>query len=415
MKLLAIETSCDETAIAVLEARGESSSASLNGNAAQFTVLGNALLSQIEIHKEFGGVYPMVAKREHAKNVVPLLFNALSDAGLLNKSTQQIPPATAVAVTELLAREEGLSAQILELCKSITPPPIDAIAVTSGPGLEPALWVGVNFAKALSLLWNVPIVSVNHMEGHVCAALAALLESEGSAPNSSSRENATHLQKIAIPKIDTPLLSLLISGGHTELVLSKEWGSYELLGATRDDAVGEAFDKVARMLGLPYPGGPEVSKLAERAREAGRTDEITLPRPMLSEPHFDFSFSGLKTAVLYKVRDRELSGLEKEDMARAFEDAAADVLYAKTARALEQTGAKTLALGGGVSANTHIKRIFRERLAKDFPHVHLAIPAPALTTDNAIMIGLAGFYHASQNDFAAPETLRADGNRKLRA
>ncbi len=403
MKLLAIETSCDETAVAVLEAQREIDASGTATSAAQFTVLGNALLSQIEIHKEFGGVYPMVAKREHAKNLVPLLERALGDAGLIQKATYQISEPTRTAIVELLAREEGLAERVLTLCESIERPAFNAIAVTSGPGLEPALWVGVNFAKALSLLWNIPLVSVNHMEGHVCAALAKIEE--------NLNENKS--QKIAIAEISTPLLSLLISGGHTELVLSKEWGSYELLGATRDDAVGEAFDKVARMLGLPYPGGPEVSKLAERAREAGRSDTIKLPRPMLNEPHFDFSFSGLKTSVLYKVRGRALSDVEKEDMARAFEDAAADVLYAKTARALEQTGALTLALGGGVSANTHIKRIFRERLAEDFPHVHLAIPAPSLTTDNAIMIGLAGYYHAANGDFADFETLRADGNRKL--
>jgi N6-L-threonylcarbamoyladenine synthase len=169
------------------------------------------------------------------------------------------------------------------------------------------------------------------------------------------------------------------------------------------------------MLGLPYPGGPEVSALAEQARASGRTNPVTLPRPMLNDPHCDFSFSGLKTAVLYMTKGKELSFEDKENIAWAFEDAAADVLYAKTVRAIETSNARTLALGGGVSANTHIKRTFREQLAQDYPEVQLAIPTPALTTDNAIMIGLAGYYRALKGEFADLGLLRADGNRKLSA
>lgn len=395
MKLLAIETSCDETAVAVVEG------ASTHASGADFRVLGNALLSQIDIHKEYGGVYPMIAKREHAKNLVPLLGSALMQAGMYTEARSALPADLRAELETLLEREQGLAAALMVLLSSIDAPSLGAIAVTAGPGLEPALWVGVNFAKALSRAWNIPLISVNHMEGHICGALAEM------APESPNH--------ISIPDIELPLLSLLISGGHTELVLSKTWGSYELVGATRDDAVGEAFDKVARMLGLPYPGGPEISKLAEYTREAGRTNDLSLPRPMRNDTHCDFSFSGLKTAVLYMIKDRKLSQEEKGDIAREFEDAVADVLYAKTKRALEETGAKTLALGGGVSANTHIQRVFRERIAEEFPYVRLAIPAPILTTDNAVMIGLAGFYHALQNDFAEPETLWADGNRKLRA
>lgn len=403
MRILSIETSCDETAVAVLEG-----SPAGKGTAAQFTVLGNALLSQIDIHREFGGVYPMVAKREHAKHILSLMYKALNDAQLLDEDAQVIPPETYMQVADLLVREEGVATGLLTLAETLNPPKIDAIAVTAGPGLEPALWVGVNFAKALSLLWNIPIVSVNHMEGHICAALATI-------DGSLEQLNGTTAQALSIPETKLPLLSLLISGGHTELVLAKDWLQYELIGATRDDAVGEAFDKVARMLGLPYPGGPEVSKLAERARARAEStpNPYKLPRPMINDPHMDFSFSGLKTAVLYLVKDKELSDTDKENLALAFEDAAADVLYAKTVRALEQTGAQTLALGGGVSANIHIQRTFRERLTKDFPEVHLAIPAPVLTTDNAVMIGLAGYYHALTKDFIDPEALRANGNRKL--
>jgi N6-L-threonylcarbamoyladenine synthase len=405
MRILSIETSCDETAVSVLD--GDSMGA--NG-AAHFTVLGNALLSQIDIHKEYGGVYPMIAKREHAKNLVPLMVQALTQARLyVYKDATEggaLAPELEAELATILEREPGLASGLTEVLAQIEPPQIDAIAVTAGPGLEPALWVGVNFARALARVWGLPIISVNHMEGHICAALAEQI----AAPNEE-----TGWEVLAIPKVELPLLSLLISGGHTELVLSKEWGSYELVGATRDDAVGEAFDKVARMLGLPYPGGPQVSKLAEANRAGESTHMYELPRPMINELHCDFSFSGLKTAVLYKVKDQELSSAQKEDIAREFEDAVADVLFAKTARALEETGAKTLALGGGVSANTHIKRVFRERIAEQFPDVHLAIPPPVLTTDNAIMIGLAGFYHAEQKDFADAQTLRADGNRKLRA
>ncbi len=401
MKLLAIETSCDETAVSILEGVMNGT-----GSSATFTVLGNALLSQIDIHREFGGVFPMVAKREHAKHLLSLTYKALNDADLLDEDAQIIPPKMYMDVADLLVREEGMATSLLMLAETVNPPEIDAIAVTAGPGLEPALWVGVNFAKALSLLWNKPIVSVNHMEGHICAALAQI-------HGSHEQDNGTIAQDISLPEIELPLLSLLISGGHTELVLSKTWGEFELIGATRDDAVGEAFDKVARMLGLPYPGGPEVSKLAEIAREIGSTEEVPLPRPMIHEPHCDFSFSGLKTSVLYRIKDLELTEEKKQSIAREFEDAAGDVLYAKTKRALEESGAKTLALGGGVSANTHIKRMFRARLAEDFPDVYLAIPEPILTTDNAIMIGLAGFYHAERGDFTDSAILKADGNRKL--
>jgi N6-L-threonylcarbamoyladenine synthase len=229
MKLLAIETSCDETAVAVVVGEAVGSH-----NGARFTVLGNALLSQIDIHKEYGGVYPMIAKREHAKNLVPLLAAALEQAGAAGGSVEAVPHEVADHFTTLLAREEGLAAALLSLLDQRSRPQLDAIAVTAGPGLEPALWVGVNFAKALSLAWNIPIVSVNHMEGHICTALA-----------STDEHDSAH---ITIPDTEFPLLSLLISGGHTELVLTKNWGEYELLGRTRDDAVGEAFAHVGASL-----------------------------------------------------------------------------------------------------------------------------------------------------------------------
>src|SRR3989344_4247172 len=249
MRILAIETSCDETAIAIVEATGDVKNAS-------FTVLGNARLSQVAVHQQYGGVYPNLAKREHAKNLVPILEAALEEAEMLREDTQALSHETHDAITKLLEREPGLEEQFLEFVRETEPPSIDAIAVTAGPGLEPALWVGINFAKALALAWSKPLVAVNHMEGHILAGLA----SERSDLNASS-EGLT----LEIKNVGMPVLALLISGGHTELVLMKEWPacadriSYELIGQTRDDAVGEAFDKVARMLGLPYPGGPELS------------------------------------------------------------------------------------------------------------------------------------------------------------
>lgn len=382
MKLLAIETSCDETAVAILEANGTDESAS-------FTVLGNALYSQIAVHREFGGVFPALAKREHAKNLVPLLSAALSEAGMRIEGTTEIDPR----ISELLSREYALAEELSALLSSIAIPDIDAVAVTRGPGLEPALWVGVNFAQALSIAWNKPLVPVDHMEGHL---LVSLIEGD--------------TREFRIPKLEVPVLGLLVSGGHTELIVMNEWLSYELLGSTRDDAVGEAFDKVARMLGFPYPGGPEISKIA---MQANKEKTIALPRPMIDAPNFDFSFSGLKTAVMYMVKDRELSEQEKADVAGEFQDAAVEVLCAKTARALTETGARTLAIGGGVSANAKLREQVAKRIKEDFPDVALRLPPLPLTGDNAVMIGIAGFYHAKRKEYAIPGTIIADGNLHL--
>jgi N6-L-threonylcarbamoyladenine synthase len=388
MRILAIETSCDETGIAIVDASGDETNA-------QFKVLGNGLLSQIDIHQEYGGVFPALAKREHAKNLVPLLEAALEEAELVREDAQAIPQDTHDAIAKLLEREPGLGGAFLEFISETEIPEIDAIAVTAGPGLEPALWVGINFAKALSLAWNKPLIAVNHMEGHILAAL-------------SRREN----DALVISDVRLPLLSLLISGGHTELVLMKEWLQYELLGATRDDAVGEAYDKVARMLGLPYPGGPQISKLAEVARTDKEPNPFTLPRPMIDSNTCDFSFAGLKTAVLYLLKNKpDVTGEEKKHLAHEFENAVADVLWAKTAQALEQSGAQTLVIGGGVSANTHIRRVFEEKIASDYRDVSLRIPSADLTTDNAVMIALAGYYRALRKEFVIEIT--ANGNLSL--
>src|SRR3989344_1185020 len=354
MKILAIETSCDETAIAILECEGTEENA-------RFTVLGNTLLSQVETHREYGGVFPMLAKREHAKNLVPILESTLEEAELLREDTQAIPEEMRIEIAKFLAREPGLAEAFFAFVSECEPPEIDAIAVTTGPGLEPALWVGINFAKALARLWGKPLIAINHMEGHILSALV------------SRREEQEAVLEIKDTRL--PVLALLISGVHTELVLMKKWLTYELIGQTRDDAVGEAYDKVARMLSLPYPGGPEISRLAEQARAAydqtagfgsGNTPlGLRLPRPMLHDANCDFSFAGLKTAVLYLLKnnilmdsrpsqDKNISEEDKADIALEFENAVADVLWKKTARALEETGAYTLLIGGGVSANTHL-------------------------------------------------------------
>ncbi|HEX8946863.1 MAG TPA: tRNA (adenosine(37)-N6)-threonylcarbamoyltransferase complex transferase subunit TsaD [Candidatus Paceibacterota bacterium] len=393
MRILAIETSCDETAVAIVEATGDAATA-------QFRILGNALLSQIDLHRPYGGVFPTLAKREHAKNIVPLLRAALEEAELVHEDGQEVSEETREEIAAIFTREEGLAEAFFDFVSEIETPEIDAIAVTAGPGLEPALWVGVNFAKALAKTWDKPLISVNHMEGHIMAAL-------------STDTDDTRFD-LVISDVAMPVLALLISGGHTQLVAMRQWLSYELVGQTRDDAVGEAFDKVARLLGLPYPGGPEISARAEGARGATIETPHTLPRPMLHDTTCDFSFAGLKTAARYLIQSLgDIDDDTRTQIALEFENAATEVLLAKTRRALEETGAQTLVLGGGVSANAHIRRSFAETIAREHPDVSLRIPRAALTTDNAIMIALAGFYHALRHESADPSTLRASGNASL--
>lgn len=358
MKILGIETSCDETAIAVIEAP-------------QFKIIGSALHSQIDLHKEYGGVYPNLAKREHIKNLPIVLSEALQKAGI---------------------EEENLAQEI------------NMIAVTVGPGLEPALWTGITFAKELGEKHNIPLVPTNHMEGHIASIL---LEKE---------------------ELQFPAVALLISGGHTELVHMKSWTEKEIIGATKDDAVGEAFDKVARMLGLSYPGGPQISKLAREAREENLKLETNFPRPMIHSKDYNFSFSGLKTAVLYYIRNLVEAnirseaiakrGQESEDkisdehrrrIAREFEDSVVEVLTSKSKRAIEEYHPRTFVIGGGVIANRTIRAAFEKLLSK-FPDTTLRIPDPTLATDNAVMIAIAGYFtHLS--DTTLP--LKAQGNLKI--
>lgn len=386
MKILGIETSCDETAVTLIEASGNF------GDDFKFDILGNALFSQASLHAEYGGVFPTLAKREHAKNLIPLLREVLRQSDELEQGKADLT-ILATDLKEILNREPELLEAITGFALDSGRPNIDAIAVTVGPGLEPALWVGINCARALSRLWNVPVVAVNHMEGHILLSMMDL-----------------GLQR----HVDFPLLSLLISGGHTELVLSRAFGSYERIGETRDDAAGEAFDKVARLLDLPYPGGPEVSRLAAEAREQKLSSHVAFTRPMLRDPSYDFSFSGLKTAVRTLVEQRQpLSDELKRIIAREFEDTVADVLIHKTLRAVDEFSAQTVVVGGGVSANTHIRSQLQEALAQAGHPANLLIPPPELATDNAIMIAIAGYFKASRKEYSEPDTLVATGNLKL--
>lgn len=387
MKILSIETSCDETAVSLVEATGDFP-------VAEYKMLGNALFSQIDIHREYGGVFPAVAKREHAKTLVPMLKKAL-DGKNVEGQNLSIGGKIWGDIEKLLEKEPGLYEDLKQFVTTPKKPDIDLIAVTAGPGLEPTLWVGVNFAKALALLWDIPVVGVNHMEGHVLASVFA----DGK-----------------LSKIEFPALSLLISGGHTELIKMDNWQSYEKVGQTRDDAVGEAFDKVARLLGLPYPGGPEISRTASEARSTNLPEFHKLPRPMLDSNDLDFSFSGLKTAVRYAVEGKELSETDKQAIARDFEDAVTEVLLKKTEKAIEEHGIKSLILGGGVSANQYIRKAFSEYFNNEYPELSIYLPDPKLSTDNSVMIALAG--HARAQNALAPNleslsVIIANGNRSL--
>ena len=382
MKILAIETSCDETAISVVSGKG-------GLKKPVFKVLAHFVSSQTAIHAPYGGVVPNLAKREHQRNLVPLLLEALEKAGLNSKGpslkTQNPKDGPWVRkVEKILEREHELREVFLTEMPKIKAPKIDAVAVTQGPGLEPALWVGINFAKALGVMWNLPIIPINHLEGHVVSSLVKL-----------KGKNQKAKLKVKSENLKFPALALLISGGHTEIVLMKDWGKYKVIGQTRDDAVGEAFDKVARILGLPYPGGPALSKLASRWQGLSLThpkeSPCQLPRPMLNSPDFDFSFSGLKTAVLYLTQKLgTLDEATKAAIAHEFQEAAIEVLATKTFRAVEKFKPHTLLIGGGVIANTALRQHFEEKI-KNHPEVTLLIPDQPLTTDNATMIGAAAY------------------------
>lgn len=388
MRILSIETSCDETGVSVIEASGDLESST-------FRILANSISSQIDIHRQYGGVYPNMAKREHGKNLLATLTDALSTAfgdAVHRTDPKSLSSNTILKIKDILEREDELLKHTLDELPKINKPNIDAMAVTSGPGLEPALWVGINFAKALSAIWGLPILPINHMEGHIFSSYI------------SGKE-------FTISNVKFPLLALLISGGHTELVLSEKGFLYKKIGQTRDDAVGEAFDKVARMLGLSYPGGPEISRLASNGHSA---EKFKLPRPMLNTNDFDFSFSGLKTAVLYMVKDKKITERDRADIAKEFEQAVSDVLVKKTLLATARHQAKTLVLGGGVAANTRIRAAITKSFSDNMPDVEIRLPEIKSTTDNAAMIAVAGYIQYLKNGFSKNlNAIKAKGNLSL--
>jgi len=392
MITLGIETSCDETALALLETRKQ-------GNDYECRVIASLVHSQAELHSAYGGVFPTLAKREHGKNIVPLLHKLLLEAGFGNVVTMDTASSVEQFRAEIAPQNPELFESFLHADFLANKPPIDRIAVTEGPGLEPALWVGINFARMLGALWQVPIIPVDHMEGHIFGSLL---------PSDTSNGAWQKLYELPLPAI-----ALLISGGHTELVKVSGFGKYEIMGATLDDAVGEAFDKTARLLGLPYPGGPHISELAQMAAEEKISSPVKLPRPMIASGNLDFSFSGLKTAVLYAVRaaakspDAKLPEDFKKGLALEFETAVSDTLDSKLRKAIDQIGAKSIIVGGGVSANRTLRARF-EATAKEYS-IPVFLPSRHISGDNALMIAIAG----SMRDAKTPGEIRAQGTKHL--
>lgn len=381
--ILSIETSCDETAIAVLRSSKDG-----------LTVLTNQISSQVKLHAKWGGVVPNLAAREHVKNFPRLLEMALQEA-------------------------------------QITPSQIDLIAVTNGPGLIPALMVGVGYAKTLSYLWGKPLIGIHHIEGHVYANFVGSISND-----------------------QFPILCLVVSGGHTQLMLMKNHLKYEIIGQTVDDAVGEAFDKVARILGIGYPGGPRVAERASKFQDTNNKNQtnsdeqiskntkeavrnqngsyrmqetkynVQFPRPMLNKNNFNFSFSGLKTAALYETKKHPELLKDKNyiaEICHEFQQACVDVLVAKTIKAAQQYKPKTILLAGGVSANTELRKQLGEAISKFLPDTSYKIPDTSLTGDNAVMIAAAASFRWEKMSDAQKKkatggwkTIQPDANLKLK-
>lgn len=349
MRILGIETSCDETAAAIIEV-AESNHNNGGERSRTIKVLSNTISSQIKLHAKYGGVVPNLAAREHVKNIGHVFRFALKKAKIKD-----------------FHKELGL------------------IAVTRGPGLGPALLVGITFAKTLAWKYSKPLVGVNHLEGHVYSNWLSPIKKV---------KTLRSFNEVG------PILNLIVSGGHTELVFMADYGEYKLIGETLDDAVGEAFDKVARLLDLGYPGGPIISKIAEK----GNPDRYPLPSPMIKSKDYNFSYSGLKTAVLYLIRDLKdspsnspgrISAKQKFDIAASFQKAAVAVLVYKTIKAAKRSRVKTIMLSGGVSANKHLRTELQRQAKQN--GLNYSQPEFEYTTDNAAMIALAGYCNYSKN------------------
>ncbi|MDP1709828.1 MAG: tRNA (adenosine(37)-N6)-threonylcarbamoyltransferase complex transferase subunit TsaD [Candidatus Komeilibacteria bacterium] len=336
MIILGIETSCDDTAAALLEVKG-----------GRFRLLKHLTASQVKLHAKYQGIVPEVAARAHLETIIPVIVETLHATSL------RLP---------------------------------NAIAVTTGPGLITSLLIGVETAKALSFAWDIPLVGVNHIEGHIYSVL------------------------LSPQTIKFPAIALIVSGGHTELILMKNHGQYKLLGRTRDDAAGECFDKSARMLGLPYPGGPEISKRAAK----GKARAFDLPRPMIHEPGFEFSFSGLKNAIRLLVEN--LHGRDKaclvptNNLCASIEQAIVDVLVHKSLAACAKYKPKTFILAGGVSANKKLRQTLVDALSKK---TQFLSPAQEFCMDNAGMIAAAAYHHIKKKQFTKYDKLKANANWEL--
>ena len=382
-KILAIETSCDETAVALVECGGGESGGS-------FKVLADQTISQAELHDEYGGVYPNLAKREHLKNL-PIILSKIFKKEKRNEVIQLTPNEQWV-FEKIFGRDIGESGEIVKFFEQFGRPDIDHIAVTTGPGLEPALWTGVNIARAIGMIWDIPVMPVNHMTGHIASCMVAnvgdnIFEKEG---------------------VNLPMIVLLISGGHTEFVKTEDGKNFERLGITLDDAVGECFDKTARLLGLSYPGGPEIARLAAMCDDI--RSRFKLPRPMIDRRNADFSFSGLKTAVKYLVRDLgDICESDKFAIATEFQNAVVETLARKTEFVLKNYNPMSFGIAGGVAANASIRESLRK--TADQYGIMFMQPAVDLSTDNAMMIAFTSEIFPGKI-YGREEVLKiyADGN-----
>ncbi|WP_027339451.1 tRNA (adenosine(37)-N6)-threonylcarbamoyltransferase complex transferase subunit TsaD [Halonatronum saccharophilum] len=332
---LGIESSCDETSVAVVKDGKE--------------VLSNVIASQVDWHRKFGGVVPEIASRKHVELINPVIDEALKEA-------------------------------------RVSYDDLSLVAVTFGPGLVGGLLVGISAAKAISYAHSIPLIGVNHIEGHIYANF------------------------ISSPDIKPPLVCLTVSGGHTDLLYFESLGQYQILGRTLDDAAGEAFDKVARVMDIGYPGGPAIDKLAKE----GDPKAIDLPRSFINEDNYDFSFSGLKTAVLNYINNQKQKGqeIDKADLAASFQQAVVDVLKAKVIKAVQNKGVKQVLLSGGVASNSQLRRELKEALEE--LNIKLYYPEPKLCTDNAAMIASAGYFRWQENKEVNPYSLNAYPALRLR-
>ncbi|HNW96684.1 MAG TPA: tRNA (adenosine(37)-N6)-threonylcarbamoyltransferase complex transferase subunit TsaD [Candidatus Paceibacterota bacterium] len=396
--VLGIETSCDETAVCIAQSDKNS-----------FKILSSVVSSQIKVHAPFGGVVPSLAKREHQKNLIPVLKLALKEAGLLKTQnskteiTKKNKNSKIETLNEILEREDVLKKNTINFLTKYSKPKIDSIAVTYGPGLAPALWPGINLARALSFYWDTPLIPINHLEAHI---LANWITDE------------KHAKKLF------PAICAVISGGHTLIVLMKKIGQYKIIGETRDDAAGECFDKSARLLGLGYPGGPAISQFASTFNPLHSI--FKLPRPMINTKDFDFSFSGLKTAVLYLVQDLKKQGKNIKELTPALcyeiQEAINETLVKKTISAAKKYKARSIILGGGVVTNQALKDKFIQIIKKENIKINFMAPERKLTTDNAAMIAIVAhlnkkIIHPRRTRLGREkinwENLQADANLKF--